>query len=421
LDLRRSIYFLSTPTLITIIIVSFISEITHITQPIFFAIPLLPYIIFTVALIMAFIFNNNREFMILVLLSVLYWVINNLIFNSNSLLNPDQREQLTHYITFLLPLNFVVFSFTKERGVLSRYGQQQLAIVVAQIIIVTLLLRFPVTAISTLFNIQYLSILSHRSVYIPQLSIISFEFSLLVLASIIIHQPSIRQGGFFGCLIFVFLSFLNFDNPDAFTLFYALAGLVLISAIVFNSYTLAYHDELTGLSSRRALKQYLMSLGPSYTLAMVDVDHFKSVNDTHGHDVGDQVLRQLAGYLRNAPGGAKAYRYGGEEFTLVYNNKSATEAAEYANQLRRQIEKDTFNIRNTNDRPKRTRRHKKSATQNKNKPSTMKKLHYTVSIGISEHREHHKTPFDTLKSSDKALYSAKQKGRNCVVIAKGKK
>ncbi len=418
MDLRRSIYLLSTPTLITIIIVSFISEITHITHPIFFALPLLPYVIFIAALVLAFIFNNNREFMILALLSISYWVISELMFKSNSLLNMAQREQLTNYVTFLLPLNFVIFSFTKERGVLSRYGQQQLAIVVAQIIIVALLLRFPIGFISTIFDAQYLSILNHSSVYIPQLSIISFEFSLLVIASLIIHQPSIRLGGFFGSLIFLFLSFLNVDNPDAFILFYTIVGSVLITSIIFNSYTLAYHDELTGLASRRALKQYLMSLGPNYTLAMFDVDHFKKVNDTYGHDVGDQVLRKLAGHLRTAPGGAKAYRYGGEEFTLVYNGKSAAEAAEYANQLRKKIEKDSFSIRNNNERPKRSSHYKK--THRKRKKSSQKNLRYTVSIGLAEHCEHHKTPFDTLKIADKALYAAKQKGRNCVVIAKSK-
>ncbi len=422
MDLRRSIYLLSTPTLITIIIVSFISEITHITQPIFFALPLLPYVIFIAALVLAFIFNNNREFMILVLLTMSYWVVSELMFKSNSLLNIAQREHLTNYVTFLLPLNFVVFSFTKERGVLSRYGQKQLAIVVAQIIIVGLLLRFPSQSISAIFNAQYLSILNHRSVYIPQLSIISFEFSLLVIASLIIHQPSIRLGGFFGSLIFLFLSFLNIDNPDAFILFYTIVASALIASIIFNSYILAYHDELTGLASRRALKQYLMSLGPNYTLAMFDVDHFKNVNDTYGHDVGDQVLRKLAGHLRAAPGGAKAYRYGGEEFTLVYNGKSATEAAEYANQLRQQIENDSFSIRNSNERPKRSDKHVRNtrSKQRKQKKPAQENLKYTVSIGLAEHREYHKTPFDTLKTADKALYAAKQKGRNCVVIAKSK-
>ena len=418
MDLRRSLFLLSTPTLITILIVSFITEITHITQPIFFALPLLPYVIFIAALVLAFIFNNNREFMILVLLCISYWIISQLMFKSNALLNIPQREQLTNYVTFLLPLNFVVFSFTKERGILSRYGQKQLAIVVAQIIIVTLLLYFPFEAVNRIFNTQYLSILNHRSVYIPQLSIISFEFSLLVIASLIIHQPSIRLGGFFASLIFLFLSFLNIDNPDAFILFYTIVGSVLIISIILNSYSLAYHDELTGLASRRALKQYLMSLGPDYTLAMFDVDHFKKVNDNYGHDVGDQVLRKLAGHLRAAPGGAKAYRYGGEEFTLVYNGKTATEAAEYANQLRKQIEKDAFSIRNNNERPRRTRQQHSLQNKRRKKNNTQKNLRYTVSIGLAEHQAHHKTPFDTLKTADKALYAAKKKGRNCVVIAK---
>jgi len=419
LDLRRSIYLLSAPTLITLIIVSFISEITHITQPIFFALPLLPYVIFIAALALAFIFNNNREFMILVLLSISYWIISQLMFKSNSLLDITQREHLTNYVTFLLPLNFVIFSLTKERGILSRYGQKQLAIVAGQIIIVSLLLYFPISSISAIFTTQYLSILNHRSVYIPQLSIISFEFSLLVIASLIIHQPSVRLGGIFGSLIFLFLSFLNVDNPDAFILFYTIVASVLITSIILNSYSLAYHDELTGLASRRALKQYLMSLGPNYSLAMFDVDHFKKVNDTYGHDVGDQVLRKLAGHLQNAPGGAKAYRYGGEEFTLVYNGKTAAEAAEYADQLRIQIEKDSFNIRNNNNRPKRSKKHSEKSNRKKH-TSKDKSLRYTVSIGLAEHREHHKTPFDTLKTADKALYTAKENGRNCVVVAKPK-
>jgi len=421
LDLRRSIYLLSTPTLITVLIVSFITEITHITQPIFFALPLLPYVIFIGALALAFIFNNNREFMIVIFLSLIYWAISFLIFKNNSILAINQREHLTYYVTFLLPLNFIIFSFTTERGIFSRYGQKQFAIIIIQLIIVALLLKYPLNPISAIFKNQYFSILSHSSVYIPQLSIISFEFSLLVLASIIIHQPTIRQGGFFGSLIFIFLSFLNLDNPDAFTLFYALSGILLITTIILNSYTLAYHDELTGLSSRRALKQYMMSLGSNYSLAMVDVDHFKMVNDKYGHDVGDQVLRQLAGYLRNAGGGAKAYRYGGEEFTIVYNNKTAAEAADYANELRKQIEKDTFSIRNKDDRPTRSRKHKKqNSKKSKSSKNKNENLSYTVSIGIAEHRENHKTPFETLKVSDKALYAAKQKGRNCVVIAKTK-
>ena len=419
MDLRRSIYLLSTPALIITILVSFITEITHFTQPIFFALPFLPYVIFAVALVLAYIFNNNREFLLVILITITYWVVNYLIFKTDSTLEITQREHLSHYVTFLLPLNFIIFSFIQERGILSQFGLKQFAIIAIQISVIVIIIEYPISALTEIFNSHYFKQLTHNAVYLSQLSIISFEFSLLVLASLIIHQPSIRQGGIFGCLIFIFISFLNIDNPDAFTLFYAAAGLFLISSIILNSYTLAYHDELTGLSSRRALKQYLMSLGSNYSLAMVDVDHFKSVNDIHGHDVGDQVLRQLSNYLKNAPGGAKAYRYGGEEFTLVYNNKSAADAADHANNLRKQIEKDSFKVRNKLERPTRHKTDKNRNTKNKKEKSSKKKnFKYTVSIGVAEYREQHKTPFDTLKSADKALYVAKKKGRNRVVIAK---
>src|SRR5690606_34832694 len=72
------------------------------------------------------------------------------------------------------------------------------------------------------------------------------------------------------------------------------AGLVVIIALVETAYVMAYHDELTGLPARRALNQTLASLRAPYTVAIVDVDHFKSFNDRYGHDVGDEVLRMVA-------------------------------------------------------------------------------------------------------------------------------
>lgn len=85
---------------------------------------------------------------------------------------------------------------------------------------------------------------------------------------------------------------------------------------------MAYQDELTSLPGRRALKEYLLKLGSEYTIAMFDIDHFKKFNDTHGHDVGDQVLRMVASKLATVSGRGKSFRYGGEEFTLVFSEKS---------------------------------------------------------------------------------------------------
>jgi diguanylate cyclase (GGDEF)-like protein len=67
----------------------------------------------------------------------------------------------------------------------------------------------------------------------------------------------------------------------------------------------------------------MMSLGHRFTIAMLDIDHFKRFNDTYGHEVGDQVLKMVAAKLGQVRKGGRAFRYGGEEFALVFPNRSA--------------------------------------------------------------------------------------------------
>ena len=98
----------------------------------------------------------------------------------------------------------------------------------------------------------------------------------------------------------------------------ATAGLILISSIIENSLFLAYHDELTSLPARRAFNDALLRLEAPYTVAVVDIDHFKKFNDTYGHETGDQVLRLVAAKLAGVTGGGRAYRVGGEEFSILF-------------------------------------------------------------------------------------------------------
>ena len=86
-------------------------------------------------------------------------------------------------------------------------------------------------------------------------------------------------------------------------------------------YHKAYLDELTNLPTRRALKEEMLKLGNRYTIAMLDIDHFKKFNDTYGHTVGDQVLKFTAALMKSTGGGGKAFRYGGEEFVIIFPGK----------------------------------------------------------------------------------------------------
>lgn len=415
-ELRRSIYLLTIPGLVALGFFLFMGEINKLSQPLLFALPLLIYFILFISLGLSWIFNNNREFIQLVIITFCYWSITQFLFIQPELLNTHQQALLFASVTLFLPINFAVFSFLKERGIVNLYGLKRFTFVASQVLLVGLLIRYPDSFISIqmkqLFMLKLIPDLPGSTSHIPHISVIAFIITALILAFNIIHRSSILQSGVFGAFILIFMGLVNIDNQDEFRIFLIMAASIFCIAIIIHSYTLAFLDELTGLPTRRSLKQYLMSLGDNYCLAMLDVDHFKNVNDTYGHDVGDQVLRKLAAHLKHAPGGTRAFRYGGEEFILVFNNKTLEEAAEFSETLREQIANDPFNLRGKN-RPKQ----KPESTKTR---SNTQQLRFTVSLGLAEHRQHHKNPFDTLKTADKALYSAKKKGRNCLVKARAR-
>jgi diguanylate cyclase (GGDEF)-like protein len=194
-------------------------------------------------------------------------------------------------------------------------------------------------------------------------------------------------------------------------IFFATGGMVLIVALIETSYSMAYLDELTQLPSRRALNEALLKLGDTYTIAMADVDHFKKFNDTYGHESGDQALRLVSSRLAHIAGGGKAYRYGGEEFALVFPGKLSEEVFVYLDRMRRIIEQSTFMVRG-----KDRRKGKRAAAR-----GAKKEINVTVSIGLASTNGDKLLPSEVLRMADQALYKAKAKGRNCVVTARVKK
>ncbi len=186
----------------------------------------------------------------------------------------------------------------------------------------------------------------------------------------------------------------------------ATAGLILVIAVIEASYLMAYRDGLTELPGRRALNEALPRLSGQFTVAMVDVDHFKRFNDTYGHDAGDHVLRLVAARLAQAPGGGTAYRYGGEEFALVFPGKGQDECLPHLEELREMVETHRFTMR----RRFRPRVKPKNDKGRKSRQAIM----ITVSIGVAERNHRHASPDQVVQAADKALYRAKEAGRNRV-------
>ena len=199
------------------------------------------------------------------------------------------------------------------------------------------------------------------------------------------------------------------SSPGAYALFMAAGGVVLVVALLQESHQLAFRDQLTGLPGRRALDERLRSLGERYAIGMVDVDHFKQFNDTHGHDVGDQVLRLVGGRLEQVGGGGIAYRYGGEEFSVLFPDADINEAQAALEAIRSSIERYEMAVRGA-DRPKVA----EEGAKRRGAAPVEKVLSVTVSIGLAEPSEKHRTPREVIKAADEALYRAKKAGRNRV-------
>lgn len=206
-------------------------------------------------------------------------------------------------------------------------------------------------------------------------------------------------------VVLMIITLLHYgENLRSQIIFSSAALLMCLYAVVQESWRMAYLDELTELPARRALREKLRDLVGQYTIAMLDVDHFKKFNDTYGHDTGDSVLRMIAARMLDITGAGLPYRYGGEEFAIVFAGKDMTEAKKHLEALREDIA-DSYFVINRQDRRARSKKTKKRKN---------KSVQVTVSIGFADSNGKASTPWAVLKQADKALYRAKKKGRNRV-------
>jgi diguanylate cyclase (GGDEF)-like protein len=235
------------------------------------------------------------------------------------------------------------------------------------------------------------------------------------------------ESGLLWSLVATFLG-LQANAVDRIAVAYwATAGLLLAASIIENTYVLAYHDELTSLPARRAFNEALLRLEAPYSIAVVDIDHFKSFNDTYGHDTGDQVLSMVASRLSRVSGGGEAFRVGGEEFSILFAGKSMKEVVPHLDSLRSVIEESRFQVRSTPERrsaprgagrrvedKQSTARRKPGRPRNLSAEASLSGLSVTVSIGVAEPGPKMRVVEQVIQAADKALYRAKKAGRNRV-------
>ncbi len=369
--------------------------------------PYLPYLLIFAGAFLAWGYNNGREFHLLIVIGLGYWAIRQYIWTPN--LAIESQSMLFAVACVFIPLNYLLQNILIERGVWRWQMLKRLSISLVQITCVILLLKYPDAEVSQILRTVLWQNPWPGLVTVTQPGLIVIALSVIIIVIQLFKKTTVLRSSDLMSLLALAMALNSVSQPSVAMIFFSIAAASLLMGVILNSYNLAYLDELTNLPSRRALKQDLMGLGKRYCVAMLDLDHFKKLNDKYGHAVGDQALRMVAACLKKISGGGKVYRYGGEEFTLVFRNKETHEVLEHVDRLRKLIEKNAFHIRS-----KRRPRKKPEQPQQIKKRGKVYKINVTVSIGVAQRSEHHNSPQDVIKSADKALYTAKRAGRNCI-------
>jgi diguanylate cyclase (GGDEF)-like protein len=381
------------------------------------------YSVFGAGIVLAWRFHSSRVLFALIVLLLAQRAL--VFFSAGRVVSVGPGRIAFEAIAFLLPINFIILSLVRERGLSIPSALPRLLLLFLESTFVAILCRPGETSSPVLLHVALLNRSLFHWTRIPQLALLGFAGALgFLLFRFLLYRKPV-EAGLLWSLAATLLGLQASGLGRVATAYWATAGLLLLASIIENSYVLAYHDELTLLPGRRAFNEALLRLEAPYAVAAVDIDHFKNFNDTYGHDTGDQVLRLVATRLARVTTGGQAFRVGGEEFSILFPGKSMKEVAPHLESLRILIEESKFRIRGMPERrsaPRGTgrrvadKKHKsrQSRLSNFSSESSPNELSVTVSIGIAEPTTKTQEIEQVIQASDKALYRAKKAGRNRV-------
>jgi diguanylate cyclase (GGDEF)-like protein len=366
-----------------------------------------PYAVLVAGTLLAARLRSTRVLFALLVLALADWAL--LLFPLHS----ASGVVIFHALALLLPLNLAALALSREHALLSSESGWRLGLLGAQVFLVAILCQPELEGAAR--RLAATPLPGFGLAGVPQLG----QMLFLLAAIILLLRFSLRgepvDSGFLWALAAALMALRS--GGDFRPAWIATGGLILVVAVIENFYRMAYHDQLTALPARRAFHDATLSLGERYTLAIVDIDHFKLFNDTYGHETGDQVLRLVASRLARVSGGGKAFRWGGEEFAVLFPESSLDKALPHLEDLRRAIERSTFRVRTLERRraPRQggdRRAPGGSRARSRTRPQSRSGVFVTVSIGAAEPGPRDTSLDAVIHTADQALYRAKANGRN---------
>ena len=354
-------------------------------------VPAYPNAAFAAGVVLALRFRRHRVFLIVLLLAAaerLVWLT----------ADSPVGHIMVGAASVWLPLNIGILGWLPERHGFRITAAWILGLLAVEAVITVLAVQPEATPLAALLATSF------ADWNLSMVGLAAFLVAIGLAALRAAARPYPIECGTLWALVAALIGFAV-GAPSLASIAFAGAGLVLAVSLVEASYVIAYGDELTGLPGRRALTEALGRLDGTYTIAMVDIDHFKKFNDAYGHDVGDQLLRMVGARLGEVGGGGRAFRYGGEEFAIIFDGATVEEAVPHLEALRKRIETTGFALRGQ-DRPRR----RPDAPRVTTRP--VQRVSVSVSIGAAATNGGDDRPEDVLDAADAALYRAKDRGRN---------
>jgi diguanylate cyclase (GGDEF)-like protein len=324
----------------------------------------------------------------------------------NATLYLHLARSLDFYLLTVVSFFVVILSYFKDRGVITFIGIIRLIV----ILLLSALFVFLVLHDSIwLDQLKQLVIFPWHYSNVSDIEVISISLLFILLLIKFFISPKNFEPIFFIAFVAIILAALMPKTLDHLIIMLVIFSLLAMLDVISRSYYMAYIDELTELKGRRAMNEALVRLGSNYTVVMGDIDFFKNFNDTYGHDVGDEVLKLVAKQLDKVKDGGEAFRWGGEEFVLLFADKKAADVFDAVEKVRISIEKHPFRIRDKS-------RPEKKPDPVKPRVVLPQAVTITMSFGMASKSELDKEPSDVMKRADEKLYKAKESGRNCVVM-----
>ncbi|MGB0734344.1 MAG: GGDEF domain-containing protein, partial [Pontibacterium sp.] len=284
------------------------------------ALRLLPYALGTVVLVLCYVFHRHQVFFGALTLLSAYALIQ---VGLQTKMEQPQAYVLYSLLSVLIPVHLALVSMFSEKGLVTPIGLIRLGAILSSFMLLGLMWGLgylpeliddlPTSAIEVVFEGRFLS----------NLAGVFYLAAFCIAVLYFIPSRGHSEASLVIAIASTLIMLIWFDQANISSIMISCALMTMAVAVMRSGSDMAYIDELTEIPGRRALQRKLSLIGKRYTLVMVDIDHFKKFNDTYGHDVGDQVLRLVASKLAKVNGGGSAFRYGGEEFTLLFPRKTA--------------------------------------------------------------------------------------------------